>query len=241
MGLCSDEADESGQEGTNKGTVLQDKAEEVEDLLDAIQTLLTQAMAESQKSAPKDEGAGAGGDRSVGPDDELGPPRFKRLQLRVRKLVKQRSSRAGDQIKAVQWVLHKKEQCEGLTAQLVDLISRPEKLTAPEEELEELARQECEEVGDSVKTLLEVADAVDPLLQIASSEKLDAAAMMRGVTVWAGVNRGLQLGANYGQLRGSSSGRVVRFLPRASRKARTGPQGGLAYLHSPKAVKFSPR
>ncbi|KAL2183823.1 hypothetical protein L209DRAFT_781530 [Thermothelomyces heterothallicus CBS 203.75] len=76
------------------------------------------------------------------------------------------------QLRGVKWVLYKKEQ------------------------------KECDKMGDGLKTLLEAADAVDPLLQTAASQKLEADATARGVSVSAGVNNGVQLGVNYGSPKG---------------------------------------
>jgi len=204
-GVCS--ADEKwGIDGENdgKGAGLKDKEDEVEDLLDSIKGVLNKAIAESQTLAPKS--LGAAGDSSVDADNDLRPPRFKRLQIRIRKLVQKRYHRAGDHIRGAKWVLYKKEQCEALTTQLTELISQLEQLATPEEELEELAREECEEMGDSLKTLVEVAEAVDPLLQATASQKLTADVVSRGVSLSADINHGVQLGVNYGSLKGLTFG-----------------------------------
>ncbi|KAK4248158.1 small secreted protein [Corynascus novoguineensis] len=204
-GVCSAD-EEAGTDGEKdgKGAGLKDKEDEVEDLLDNIKNVLDKAMAESQKLAPK--GLDAAGDSSVDADNDLRPPRFKRLQLRIRNLVQKRYLRAGDHIRGAKWVLYKKEQCEALTTQLTELIGQLEQLAAPEEELEELTREECEEMGDSLKTLVEVAEAVDPLLQATASQRLTADVMSRGVSVSAGINHGVQLGVNYGSLKGLTFG-----------------------------------
>ncbi|KAL2106314.1 hypothetical protein VUR80DRAFT_6896 [Thermomyces stellatus] len=195
-GLCSTES-EGGTDVENNGknAIIEDKADDIEDLLDVIRNVLKKAMAESQKLAPK------GVDIDDG-ESELGPPRFKRLQLKIRNLVKKRCLRAGDHIKGVKWILYKKEQCEALTTQLTELIGQLEQLAAPEEKLQELTKEECDEMGDSLKTLLEVAEAVDPLLETAASQKLEADAAARGVSVSAGINNGVQLGVNHGSLKG---------------------------------------
>lgn len=53
---------------------------------------------------------------------------------------------------------------------------------------------------------MEVAEAVDPLLQATASQKLTADVMSRGVSVSAGINHGVQLGVNYGSLKGLTFG-----------------------------------
>ncbi|KAL2154474.1 hypothetical protein VTH82DRAFT_3150 [Thermothelomyces myriococcoides] len=198
-GVCSVEP-EGSDEDNGESAVFREKAEVIEDLLDTIKNLLEKATEESQKLAPKDINGVT--DQYIDTENEFGPPRFKRLQFRIHDLVKKRLIRAGNHVKGAKWVLYKKEHCEALARQMTDLLGQLEKLTVPEEKLQELAKKECDEMGDSLKTLLEVTDTVDPLLQTTAAQKLEADTLSRSVSVSAGVNYGLQIGVNYGSLQG---------------------------------------
>lgn len=186
----------------NEALAVEGNADAIEDLLSTINDVLENAKRESAKMEPM----AAGGDISDDTDSELSLPRFKRLQLSIRQFVSKRNRRAGDHWKGVKWILYKKEQCEALTLRLTELVDQLEKLAGSKEKLEELSREECDGMGDSLKTLLEVAGQVDPLLVTSAIAKLEGEKVARQVSVSAKVNNGIQMGVNYGGFKGISFG-----------------------------------
>jgi single-stranded DNA-specific DHH superfamily exonuclease len=114
--------------------------------------------------------------------------------------------RAGDHWKGTKWILYKKDECEALTTRLTEFMDQLEKIVTSEEKLEELGREECDGMGDSLKTLLEIAGPVDPLLVLCATQKVEGEKVARGVSVSAGVNNGVQMGVNYGAFKGISFG-----------------------------------
>lgn len=193
---------ENPQKARDKSFNVGDNTDAIEDILSTINDVLEKAKKESKKM----ESNAAGDSTSDDPDNELSPPRFQRLQLKIRQIVTRRYHRAGDHWKGAKWVLYKKDQCEALTTRLTELIDQLDKIAASEEKLEELSREECDGMGDSLKTLLEVVGEVDPLLVISATQKIDGEKMARGVSVSAGVNNGVQMGVNYGGFKGISFG-----------------------------------
>lgn len=197
------ETPENPDQAQNGSYEIEDNAEAIEDILDEIKKALKKASEEATKMNPKAEG---GNDAAEETGDELSPPRFKRLQLRIRHIVSTRCDRAGDHWKGVKWVLYKKDQCEALTTRIIELLGQLEKLATSEEKLTELGREECEGLGDSLKTLVEAAGGVDKLLVGCATQKIEGDREARGVSVSAGVNYGIQNGVNYGSFKGLSFG-----------------------------------
>ena len=193
---------ENPRKEQDKPLAIEDNANAIEDLLSTINDVLEKAKRESGKMEPK----AADDDTSDDANSELSPPRFKRLQLKIRQIVTKRYYRAGDHWKGTKWILYKKEQCETLTVRITELIDQLEKLATSEEKLDELSREECDGMGDSLKTLLEVAGQVDPLLVTSATQKIEGERAARGVSVSAGVNNGVQMGVNYGGFKGISFG-----------------------------------
>ena len=201
-------AEEEGgehQKTQDKSFDIEDNADAIEDLLSTIKDVLEKAKNESIKMESTAAREMANPDFS--PDTELSPPRFKRLQLKIRRIVTQRYHRAGDHWKGAKWILYKKDQCEALTTRLTELLDELDKVAVTsEEKLGKLGREECDGIGDSLKTLLEVAGQVDPLLVICATQKVEGERVVRGVSVSAGVNNGVQMGVNYGAFKGISFG-----------------------------------
>lgn len=186
-----------------KNAALEDNADQVEDILSEIKKALNKAKKASEKMEPNAAECQHTDDDG---DSDAPPPRFTRLQLKIRQIVSKRIHRAGDHWKGAKWILYKKEQCEALTTKIVGLIDQLEEVVKSGDKLEELSREECDGMGDSLKTLLEVAGQVDPLLVTSATQKVEGEAVAKGVSVSAGVNNGVQMGVNYGSLKGISFG-----------------------------------
>jgi hypothetical protein len=198
---------ENPQKAQDKSFDIEDNADAIEDLLSTINNVLEKAKNESIKMESTAARGTSTSTSDASPDTELSPPRFKRLQLKIRHIVTQRYHRAGDHWKGAKWILYKKDQCEALTARLIELLDELDKMAVTsEEKLEELGREECDGMGDSLKTLLEVAGQVDPLLVVCATQKVEGERVARGVSVSAGVNNGVQMGVNYGAFKGISFG-----------------------------------
>jgi hypothetical protein len=196
---------ENPQRARGKSFNVEENADAIEDLLSTMNTVLERAKTKSIKMESTAARGTSTSDSST--DTELCPPRFKRLQVKIRDIVAKRYHRAGDHWKGAKWVLYKKDQCEALTTRLTELLDELEKMAVTsEEKLEELGREECDGMGDSLKTLLEVAGQVDPLLVICATQKVEGERAARGVSVSAGVNNGVQMGVNYGAFKGISFG-----------------------------------
>lgn len=183
--------------------LVQENADQIEDLLQEIKTVLENGQRESEKLAPKEPNHGQ--DPPADPDNDISPSRFKRLRIRIQNIIQKRCLRSGDHFKGVKWILYKKEQCEALTTQLGELIDQLEQY-APPDKLEELSREDSKEMSDSLTTLLEIIGTVDPRLEHAVTQKLDADRASRGVHVSAITNNGLQIGVNYGEFKGTTLG-----------------------------------
>jgi hypothetical protein len=200
---------ENPQKARDKTFNIEENADAIEDILSTINNVLEKAKNESTKmeSTAARETSTSASTSDSSTDTELSPPRFKRLQLKIRHIVTKRHHRASDHRKGAKWILYKTDQCEALTTRLTELLDELEKVAVTaEEKLEELGREECERMGDSLKTLLEVAGQVDPLLVICATQKVEGERAARGVSVSAGVNNGVQMGVNYGAFKGISFG-----------------------------------
>ncbi|SPO06798.1 uncharacterized protein DNG_09492 [Cephalotrichum gorgonifer] len=204
VGLFHTESEGEDPEG-HKKAALGDNAEQIEDILSEIKNALDKAKRASEKMEPK-AAEGEGPDDDDDEDGDISPPRFKRLQLKIRQIVTKRLHRVGDHWKGAKWIVYKKEQCEALTTKIIELINQLEEIAKAGDKLEELSREECDGMGDSLKTLLEVAGKVDPLLVTSATQKVEGEAAAKGVSVSAGVNNGVQMGVNYGSFKGISFG-----------------------------------
>lgn len=190
----------------DKSVDIEENADAIEDILSTIHEALEKAKHESIKMEPKADREAPTSTSDDSSNSELSPPRFKRLHLKIRQIVINRYHRAGDHWKGAKWILYKKDQCEALTTRLTELVDQLDKMATSEEKLEELGREECDSMGDSLKTLLEIAGPVDPLLVLCATQKVEGERAARGVSVSAGVNNGVQMGVNYGAFKGISFG-----------------------------------
>ncbi|KFZ22756.1 hypothetical protein V502_02758 [Pseudogymnoascus sp. VKM F-4520 (FW-2644)] len=161
----------------------------------------------AQQDSEKWKREGAVGEcSSFSGDDDLTPPRFKRLNLKIRKIVQKRYLQAATQVDGIKWALYKKEQCESLTTELLELIDQLEKAVDPESKLEELSQKESQDIGDSLKTLLKVIGQCDARLEAAATQTLEDQTALSGISVSATTNNGLQMGINRGEIKGITFG-----------------------------------
>ncbi|WAO93445.1 HeLo domain-containing protein [Fusarium falciforme] len=175
-------------------------AEAVEEILDNINRALKNAKRESANWKPTGDGMGLDDD-----DDDL-QPRYKRLKTKIRDIVAKRCRQITTGARGAKWALYKKEQCEALTTQLLELIEQLENTVQSEGKLDELSQSESKVLGENLKTLLEAVGDVDPLLKAAASETLRDKAETNNITIGATTNYGLQMGINRGEMKGLTFG-----------------------------------
>lgn len=178
------------------------KLETVEDLLSTIKTVLNNAKRESDKMKPKDVDVD---ESSLFGEEELAPPRFRRLHLRIRHLVEERYHKAATHVSGLKWAMYKKERCEALIAEVSGLIDQLETLVEPQSNLEELTQEECKDMSEHLKTLLEVVGKCDPYLHAAATQAFGDRTS-DSISVSATTNHGIMVGVNNKEIRGVTFG-----------------------------------
>jgi hypothetical protein len=177
--------------------------EAIEDMLDTLSSVLNKARTESEKWKPKDVESKCS---PVSEDDDLTPSRFKRLNMKMRKIIEKRYQKAIFQVESLKWVFYKKEQCESVTTQLEELIGQLEECVEPQSKLEELTQEDSEAIGESLKTFLEVVGKCDPRLEESARRRLEDKEELSNISMSATNNYGLQMGVNRGEMKGLSFG-----------------------------------
>lgn len=174
----------------------------VEDMLDALSSVLNKARKEAQKWNPKTESECS----PAAEDAYLIPSRFKRLNIKLRAILERRYQKATTRVESLKWALYKKEQCESLTTQLSELIGQLEDFVEPQSKLEELTQKDSLAIGESLKTFLEVVGKCDPRLEQAAEQALEEREESCNISISAGTNNGVQMGVNRGEMKGLSFG-----------------------------------
>ncbi|UPL00936.1 hypothetical protein LCI18_011870 [Fusarium solani-melongenae] len=203
IGLDPDHGAKPAEETVKNGQpslAINTDAEAVEEILDNINRALKNAKRESANWKPTGDDMGLDGD-----DDDL-QPRYKRLKAKIRDIVAKRCRQITTGVRGAKWALYKKEQCEALTTQLLELIEQLENTVQSEGKLDELSQSESKVLGENLKTLLEVVGGVDPLLKAAASGTLRDKAETNNITIGATTNYGLQMGINRGEMKGLTFG-----------------------------------
>ncbi|ROT36790.1 hypothetical protein SODALDRAFT_334988 [Sodiomyces alkalinus F11] len=184
----------SSPEGDPASTAISD-LEQAEIFLEHIRDALIKAKNESEKMKPRNA------DDAPFPND-----RFGRLQRKVRGLVVKRCRKTATQVSGVKWALYKTEQCEALITNISELIEQLEKLVEPQSKLEELTREECEEMSGELMTILDVirdCEVCDPYLLAAATQALEEKkATLQNTNVSAGTNYGMMVGRHNGNVNG---------------------------------------
>ncbi|KAF5230265.1 hypothetical protein FAUST_9886 [Fusarium austroamericanum] len=178
-------------------------AEAVEEILDNINRALKNAKRESANWKPTGNDMGLDDDNN---DDNDLKPRYKRLKARIRDIVAKRCRQITTGVRSAKWALYKKEQCEAVIAQLVELIEQLETTVRSEGKLDELSQSESKVLDESLKTLLEAVGDVDPRLKAAALEMLRDKSETSNITIGATTNYGLQMGINWGEMKGLTFG-----------------------------------
>ena len=186
--------------GNPQGSALKLNCDAIEGVLEKVISVLDKAKNEAQKWQPKDIPS----DNET--TDDLTPRRFKRLNDKIQKIIITRYHKAADQVEGLKWVLYKKEHCEAVTKQLLELITQLEELVQPQTELEELTKTDLAAIGESLDTLMEVVGDCDPRLTVAAEQLLEDRAELSNITMSAVTNNGIQMGVNRGTLSGLSFG-----------------------------------
>lgn len=175
----------------------------IEDMLDTLSGALNKAQKESEKWKPKDVESECS---PASEDDDLTPSRFKRLNMKLRKITEKRYQKATTQVESLKWALYKKEQCESVTTQLSELIGQLEGFVEPQSKLEELTQEDSKAIGESLKTFLEVVGKCDPRLEESAKQTLEDKEGLSNISMSATNNYGLQMGVNRGEMKGLSFG-----------------------------------
>jgi len=175
-----------------------DEIETAEEVIDKIRKVLQDAQ-EASRKLQHEEAL----DQETTTEEELSPPRFKRLYQKLRTLTQKRLHRASVHYNGTKWALYKKDQCEALTAQLLALIEQLEQLVKPaDQQLDELTQDDCHYMGESLRTLLEVVGESDPRLSSAATKSLEEDKVASSVSVSTGTNYGMVVGVNNKEIKG---------------------------------------
>ncbi|VUC35539.1 unnamed protein product [Clonostachys rosea] len=175
----------------------------IEAILSVLSGILNEAQKESENGKPNDVES----ECSLGIEHgDLTPPRFKRLIIKMQKIIEMRYEKATTQMESLKWVLYRKEQCESLMTQLSELIGQLEEFVKPQSKLEELAQEDSRAIGDSLQDFLEVVGKCDPRLEAFAKQTLEEREELSSISMSAINNYGLQQGINRGEMRGLSFG-----------------------------------
>ncbi|KPM44499.1 hypothetical protein AK830_g2044 [Neonectria ditissima] len=176
----------------------------VEDVLHAMRLVLGRAQKESLRcNRPKNTDEMSNSFQGGG--EELCPPRFKRLNLKLQELINKRWHDP-TRVKGTRWLLHHREQCELFKSQILGHFDQLEKFVEPESRLVELSQEDCKAMGDSLTTLLDVIGECDPRLKEAAKKRLQDEENSTRVSFSATNNYGQQIGVFRAEMRGISFG-----------------------------------
>ncbi|KAK7430682.1 hypothetical protein QQZ08_002726 [Neonectria magnoliae] len=170
----------------------------IEDLLYRAKAVLEKAKKDSLKSKPKDNDKKLASLESNGVDP--GPPRFRRLDLKIQELVKKRHPSVATHVEDIKWTVYNREQWESFTTPILELFDELET------KLMELSLDDSKAIDDNLDTLLEVIGKCDPRLQEAAMKTLQGQKDSRKVSFSATYNYGQQIGVFSGQMKGISFG-----------------------------------
>ncbi|KAM6483961.1 prion-inhibition and propagation-domain-containing protein [Trichoderma sp. SZMC 28011] len=179
--------------------------EKIEDTLGNLYSVLRKAQEESEKWKPKN-GESKCSPASEDNDLTLTPSRFKRLNMKMRKITEKRYQKATTQVESIKWALYKKEQCESVTTQLLELINQLEEFVEPQHKLEELIQEDSKAISESLRTFLEAVGNCDPRLEESAKQPLEDEAELGKISMSATNNYGLQMGINRAEMKGISFG-----------------------------------
>lgn len=149
------------------------------------------------------------------PTDDL-PPRGKRLRLKLLAFVEKRRGQIVNQANIFKWVFYKKERFDEFLNKLLDLIKELEELFPPEtkKKLEELSKEEFDEIRTGNLTVLKDVVECDPYLEALVKEALmgQPQSTQKHISISAGINNGVQQGTHNGNMNGLTFGTGYRII-----------------------------
>ncbi|KAK7415034.1 hypothetical protein QQX98_006172 [Neonectria punicea] len=176
----------------------------VEDLLCRAKAVLEKAKKDSLESKPEDNDKKSASFESNG--DDPGPPRFRRLDLKIQELVKKRRPSVATHVEDIKWTVYNREQWESFTTAILEIFDELETFIEPQSKLKELSLDDSKAIDDSLDTLLEVIGKCDPRLQEAAMKTLQGQEDSPKVSFSATYNYGQQVGVIRSEMRGMAFG-----------------------------------